>query len=48
MLRKLVMFAITSGLAARMYRAYAAKVKARTPVSGLARPTSWQRNRMDR
>lgn len=27
MLRKLVVFALTSGLAAKMYRAYAAKIR---------------------
>ena len=32
MLRKLVVFALTSGLAAKLYRAYAAKI--RNSVSG--------------
>lgn len=42
MLRKLVVFALTSGLAAKMYRAYAAKIRnsvSRPRASTAVKPT---------
>lgn len=38
MLRKLVVFALTSGLAAKLYRAYAAKIRNSVSRSGASTP----------
>lgn len=44
MLKKLVVFALSSGLAAKIYRAYAAKVRAGAvrPATGARIKPSWR------